>query len=176
MTYLLDCCVVSYFWAAGRQSELGESLKRIPWAIPDVVATELEQTQSRRKALQSWLSHHEVPIRTIALNTPEERIYMALQSRTAIPHKNRGERALVALAAADPTLVVVSNDRNGMWQALRELWQQGERMIGMWVFLRRLVDQGGCDRIVAEDVSAEMHVSASQPTWWKEWLAADGKP
>ncbi|MEO5725560.1 MAG: hypothetical protein ABI134_32495 [Byssovorax sp.] len=86
------------------------------------------------------------------------------------PKKNGGERASIALTACDASLTFVTNDKNGMWIALRELWRPGERILGVAVFLRRLFEQAALqDPLVLDDVLSLAR--SQQPTWWASWRA-----
>lgn len=86
--------------------------------------------------------------------------------------RGKGERASIALAAHDPSLVLVANDRNAMWLALAELHHAGERMIGVPVFLRRLHDQAG---LVPDAIDAVLGCyPGRRPTWWADWRAGLG--
>lgn len=60
-------------------------------------------------------------------------------------------------------------DANALWIALRELWTPGERLIGLPVFLRRLVEANGIDRAVADEVMQHAQSVQPLPTWWPDW-------
>ncbi|MGN6110814.1 MAG: hypothetical protein ACTHU0_37275, partial [Kofleriaceae bacterium] len=81
----------------------------------------------------------------------------------------QGELASIALAATDPGLVFVSTDKGAMWIALRELWMPGERLLGLPVFLRRVVETGAIAGDVADDVMVSSQLP--RPTWWADWRA-----
>jgi hypothetical protein len=56
-----------------------------------------------------------------------------------------------------------------MWIALRESWMPGERLIGLPMFLRRLVDAGAIMGDAVDDVMR--HSTQILPTWWADWRA-----
>ena len=83
--------------------------------------------------------------------------------------RGKGERASIALAATNHALVFTGMDKGGMWIALRELWSPGERIIGLAVFLRRLVDSGALPGEAADDVMGQS--KQVLPSWWADWRA-----
>ncbi len=67
----------------------------------------------------------------------------------------------------------MANDKNALWLALRELHAPGERLIGVPVFLRRLVE-GGLPIDAADDVLGEC--GTPTPTWWRDFSANARRP
>ena len=170
MTYLLDTMIVSYFLQASREDELAAAAERCPMALVAEVREELENDRERGgRAFKRWLAGSNIEVRPIAVGSPAS-ITLTQLLNPASPSKNRGERASIALSASDASLALVTNDKNGMWIALRELWMPGERILGLPVFLRRVFEQGALkDPVVLDEV---MSVAAVQrPTWWAAFRA-----
>jgi hypothetical protein len=108
----------------------------------------------------------------IEVASPVDATLQAL--RPLASSRGKGERESIALAAHDPGLVFVANDRNAMWLALQELHAPGERMIGVPVFLRRLRDGGALEPGAIDAVMH--HWSGRRPTWWADWRASTEPP
>jgi len=173
VTYLLDTMMVSFFLQAGREGELASAAKCLPMAIVDEVRIELEGDRSRGGApFRKWLASSNLSVRAIEVGSPASVTLTQLRS-AAVPSKNLGERASIALAASDPSLTFVTHDKGGMWIALRELWAPGgEHILGIAPFLRRLLDQGAVgDPDVLDDVIDLAVAPAQRPTWWAAWRA-----
>ncbi|MBN1208406.1 MAG: hypothetical protein JXB05_26335 [Myxococcaceae bacterium] len=172
MTYLLDAMIVSYFRQAGHEDALAAAAKRCSMALVDEVRRELEADRSRGgRPFMRWLDTSNIGVRSIAVGSPASATLAQLLN-PALPDKGRGERASIALAAHDVSLTFVTNDKNGMWIALRELWMPGERILGLAVFLRRLFEQAALmDPGVVDDVISIAIEAAQRPTWWASWRA-----
>lgn len=168
MTYLLDANVVSYFLQAKRGIDLSAAAGRCKMALVEDVSTELEGDRLRGGApFRNWLRSSALAVRTIAVGSREHGTLNLLPSATST--KGRGERASIALAAFDASLTFVTHDKNAMWIALRELWKEGERIIGPPVFLRRLFEQKALvDPQVLDDVMSIVGTS-HRPSWWADW-------
>jgi hypothetical protein len=171
VTYLLDTNVVSYFLQAAREADLAKAATTSTMALVEAVQGELENDPKRGgKAFRKWLDGSRIKVRGIELGTPAHATLAALVGPTSTT-RNLGERASVALAASDPTLTFVANDKNGLVLALREIWSPGERVLGLAVFLRRLVEEGSlADPTAIDDVMAT--ANAQQPSWWVAWRAS----
>ena len=171
MTYLLDTMVVSFFLEAGRDSELAVASAAVPMAVADEVRRELLADRNRGgKPFMKWWATTKIDVLSISLGTAEAATLTALLS-PASPQKNLGERASIALAAFRPTLTFVSHDKNGIWIGLREIWEPGERLMGVPVFLRRLWDAGAVSNpAVLDDIISQLD-QAHRPTWWASWRA-----
>jgi len=170
LTYLLDNNVVSYFLHARREADLMEAARRCSLAIAEEVRKELRRSRRDGDRFTAWFADGAVASLPIAVGSDIDATYQALTPPTT--ERGKGERASIALAAHDPSLVLVANDRNAMWLALAELHHAGERMIGVPVFLRRLHEQAG---LVPDAVDAVTAVyPGRRPTWWADWRARLG--
>lgn len=122
----------------------------------------------------SWSILSPIEVRSIDVGSDEATTLAQLLNQ-ATPSKGRGERASIAVAAFDASLTLVTHDKGGMWIALRELWMPGERVLGMAVFLRRLLEQRVLEDAVVLDEVISLAVDAAQrPTWWASWRAGLG--
>lgn len=169
MTYLLDNNIVSYFVQTRRHTELTEAAAMVPCAIVDRVEQELKDDVSRRRFFETWLPSSNLVVHPIRLGSAAEDQLARLEPE--LKKRGRGERASIALAANDPTLVFTAMDKNALWLALRELWSPGERVIGLPVFLRRLVEAKALARSVADEVLVYAQPNQPTPTWWADWKA-----
>lgn len=173
MTYLLDTMIVSYFLQSQHEVELAMAAKCSPMALVNEVRHELENDKKRGgRSFKKWLDTSGIKSCAIEVGTPAHNTLVALVS-PASTSKNLGERASIAIAASDASLTFVTNDKNGLCVALRELWMPGERILGIAVFLRRLFEQRALeDPLVLDDVMAIAVTSPQQqPTWWASWRA-----
>jgi hypothetical protein len=166
MAYLLDAQIVSYFFQARRENELAAAATRIRCVIVDEVRRELAADPTRGGPFERWLPTSGIEVIEIPLGGPAEIVLSALQTGV-VAKGGRGERACIAVAATIIDLVFVAMDKGGMWIALRELWAPGERLIGLPVFLRRLVDAGALGGDTADDVMKRSNQQL--PTWWADW-------
>lgn len=170
MTYLLDNNVVSYFLHSRREADLMTAARRCSLAISDEVRKELRRSRRDGERFQAWFAGGPIANLAITVGSEVDATFLALAPPTT--ERGKGERASIALAAHDLSLVLVANDRNAMWLALAELHSPGERMIGVPVFLRRLREQAG---LVPEAIDAVMGCyPGRRPTWWAEWRAKLG--
>ena len=169
MTYLLDTMIVSYFLQAAREKELTVAAGACPMVLVDEVRQELENDPNRGgNAFKKWLATSGIVVRAVVIGTPAHATLAHLIS-PAVPAKNLGERASIALASSDPSLTFVTHDKNGVWIALREIWSPGERILGVPVFLRRLYEQGAIKNLdVIDDVVALVQ-AVQLPSWWATW-------
>jgi hypothetical protein len=167
LTYLLDNNVVSYFLHGRREADLMDAARRCSLAIADEVSKELKRSSRDGGRFKAWFAGGAIASLAIAVGSEVDATYQALTPPTT--ERGKGERASIALAASDPSLVLVANDRNAMWLALAELHHAGERMIGVPVFLRRLHEQAG---LVPDAIDAVVAwYPGRRPTWWADWRA-----
>jgi hypothetical protein len=170
LTYLLDNNVVSYFLHCRREPELMDAAGRCSLAIADEVSKELKQSRGDGERFRAWSAGGTIASLAIEVGSEVDATFQALTPPAS--KRGKGERASIALAAHDPSLVLVANDRNAMWIALAELHHAGERMIGIPVFLRRLHEQAD---LPPETIDAVMRVyPGRRPTWWADWRAGLG--
>jgi hypothetical protein len=172
VTYLLDTCVVSYFLQGGRERELAAAARRCPMAVVEQVARELEGDPGRGgQPFTRWLSASGIEVRPLLTTSPAFSVFAQLRSANEKKERHSGERASIALAAFDDTLSFVTNDQGAVWIALRELWTPGERLLGLFVFLRRLFDiEALRDPSVVDDVLRHANTKI-RPTCWPSWWA-----
>ena len=173
MTYLLDTMIVSYFLQAQRETELATAAKRCSIALVEEVRRELENDKTRGgRFFKKWFDASGIKPLAIELGTPAHATLAALVSPISTG-KNLGERASIAVAASEATLTFVTNDKNGLCVALREIWMPGERVLGLAVFLRRLFEEHALeDPNALDDVMAVALTSPQQqPTWWASFRA-----
>ena len=171
MTYLLDTMIVSFFFQAGRASDLSLVAKAVSLAVVDEVRVELRRDSARGgPTFDTWLAESKVGVRPITVGSPAAMTLLALQPAIAST-RGVGERASIALAVSDPSLTLVTHDKGALWIGLRELWTPGERIVGLASFLRRMVDCGALtDPNAVDDV---VSVAGAQiPTWWASWRSA----
>jgi hypothetical protein len=166
--YLLDNNVVSYFFQARRHADLAATAGRVSLALSEEVHDELARAPAFGQRFAAWFPTSGITMIPIVIGSEADGIEQELSVGLTTP-RGRGERASIALAAVDPELCFVANDRNALWIALRELHATGERIIGLPVLLRRLHELGGMPREAAEAV---MTISTlPKPTWWARWIA-----
>ena len=171
MTYLLDTNLVSYFLQTGHEKALAAAAATCAMALVGEVRVELRNDRERGGAsFEKWLAGSALTVRDIELGSPEH-VTLAQLVKPLSPKDGLGERASIALAAHDPTMTFVANDRNALWLGLREIWSPGERLLGVVPFMRRLFDSKALvDPKVLDDVVAL--VPFQQPTWWPSWRAS----
>ncbi len=140
-------------------------------AIVEEVRDELtRQGRDGAAKVQTWLAESPIGVRGISVgDSAATAVFRHLQADAVSVQRNRGERASIALAASDPSLVLVANDKGALWVALHELWQPGERVVTVPVFLRRLCDVGSLARPAATDLVNLHHLR--RPTWWADWVS-----
>ncbi len=172
MTYLLDNNVVSYFFNSRCEADLMTAAARCPMAIADEVVVEAKRNSGDGGRFKAWFATGNITSLEILVGSDVDLAYQSLKSSNS--DRGKGERASIALAAHDPSLVFVANDKNAMWIALAELHSPGERMIGIPVFLRRLKEQAS---LAADAIDAVMTTwNGRRPTWWAPWRAGLTKP
>jgi hypothetical protein len=171
--YLLDTMIVSYFLEAGREAELRQAAAVCPMAIVDEVQGELLNDKSRGgRAFDRWIKSTQIKVLSIVVGSAESQTLAQLLN-PHLPDQGRGERASIALASGNSALTFVTNDKGGTIIAHRELWMPGERILGLAVFLRRLVDGGALDKADVVDEIIALR-SAQRPTWWATWRTGIG--
>ena len=167
MIYLLDNNVLQYFFHARRELALVEAAAVVPMVIAGEVFEEACLGANGARA-RKVLTGSAIGVRQIEVDSPVDATLEALQPLASV--HGDGERESIAIAAHDPELVFVANDRNAMWIALNELHLAGARMIGVPVLLRRLHEAGRLEPAAIDDVLR--HWSGRRPTWWPTWRAS----
>lgn len=146
--------------------------KRCPMAVADEVIVELNKHPSDGGRFKKAFEGGSIASIEIVVGSDVDAIYESLKTSTS--DRGKGERASIAIAAHDPSLVFVANDKNAMWLALAELHAPGERMIGVPVFLRRLQEQAN---LSTDAIDAVMRVwNGRRPSWWAPWRATLTSP
>jgi hypothetical protein len=169
---LLDTMIVSYFLEAGAEEQLAAAAKTVPMAIAEDVRRELRNDAVRGgKAFEKWLATSNIEVRAIPVGSVASSTLHELLKPN--PGQGLGERASIALAAADATLTFVTHDKGALWIAVREIWAAGERVLGLAPFLRRLFEGSALtDLDTVEEIMSLAYKGAAQwPTWWPTWRA-----
>lgn len=109
--------------------ELAQVAATIECAIVEEVKGELERDPTRGRSFAGWIPTSNLKVLSIAIGSVAEKALEQLEIHLETA-RGHGERASIALAATDPRLVFTGMDKNGMWIALRELWGDGERLVG----------------------------------------------
>jgi hypothetical protein len=168
LTYLLDANVIAYFLASKREDDLKAAATRCSISVADAVYDELTKSPNDGARFRSWFDGS--PIRDLPILVDSDVDQTLQKLMPPLTERGRGERASIALAAHDPSLILVTNDRNAMWLAMAELHRPGERMIGVPVFLRRICEQAGCPATAIDAVIGTY--PGRVPSWWASWRAA----
>lgn len=168
-TYLLDTNIISYFLNGDHLAELSRMTSVVQLALVDEVRTELEGHPTRGSTFLSWLPGSGLKVIEIVVGSPAHTKLLAL-SPALSARRGRGERASIAVAAVDPELVFVANDKNALWLALRELHSEHSRIIGVFTFLRWCREQAALSLGAIDDVAKAS--GAGRPSWWPEWRVA----
>lgn len=169
-TYLLDNNILSYFLNADRKNDL----KRIADVLPLVVVQEVHEEALRHGErggeYKNWQPGSGIAIRGIPVGGKGSGCLAQLRTDTS-GLKDLGELASIALAVEDESLVLVMNDKNGLWIALRELVTPGERVLRLTTFLRRAHDAVGLTDECVRALAKKAQINVAPPTWWAEWSA-----
>lgn len=182
MTYLLDTNIISYFLQAQHEDELAIAAKVVSMAIVDEVRKELEEDGTRGgPSFRRWLSKSNIVVHSISVGSTTAQTLIALSPQGPNGEsiiKGLGERASTAIAAHDASLMLVTNDKNAAWMALKELWMPGDRVLRLPVFLRKLWAQSAIDKpSVLDDVMKKAHQRDEPwPTWWLDWFSTLTNP
>lgn len=168
-TFLLDTNIVSYFLEAGREKELATAAARVAMKISDRVGEELERApRNGGQPFKRWLAGSNIGILAMLAGSEASITFAQLPVPTKAI-RGLGERASIALAASDPSLILVTHDKNATWLALREIWRSEARLMGVAPFLRMLFAESALtDPALADEVIA---LSEQRPTWWASWRA-----
>jgi hypothetical protein len=178
VTCLLDTMIVSYFLEVDCERELANAAKVVPMAIVEEVRRELRNHRTRGgRNFDKWLETSNIEVCSIMVGSPAS-VTLAQLLRPEAPADGRGERASIALAASDPSLTFVTHDNAATIMAIRELWTEGEHVLGLAAFLRRLFERGALtDHDAAQEIMSLAYAAAPQwPTWWATWRAAATAP
>jgi hypothetical protein len=171
VTYLLDTMIVSYFLETAHEATLAEASRELAMVMVGEVRSELRKDPRRgRPAFDRWLATSAIEVREIVVGSPASATLAQLVN-PASPRQDLGERASIAMPASDETLAFVTHDKAAVWLALRELWQPGERIVGLAPFLRRLVELDLVDAEVLDDIMGIAIATALRPTWWPTFRA-----
>lgn len=170
VTYLLDNNVLSYFLNAGRKADPSGIASRDALAIVEEVDAEARNDTKRGGEYRKWIGRSGIDVRSITAGSQAATLLGLLKKPTS-GLKDLGELASIALCTEDAALVLVTNDKEAIRFALRELITPGEHVISFTTFVRRVADGGGLDRATVEAVAAKAQVAAAPPTWWPTWIS-----
>lgn len=170
VTYLLDNNVISFFWNRGREKDLAFAATKVALAIVAEVRDEAARHPTYGARFTKWLPGTQIGCLEIALGS-KAHVVLAELTQAQTTTKDMGERASVALASTIRDLVFVTHDTNATVLAHRELFERGERVIGLAVFLRRLAEDAGTSPVALDDVMQVSQHGKRPPTWWPSWRA-----
>lgn len=184
MEPLLDACTISYLFAAGQKEFIREAaaISRIHTVLQ--VTEELEkETQwgAGFKKLKDELAANERwVVHELIFPTPEHRLFNQLRQgipqhgRLRLGHgklkeKDQGELASIALAASQPDLVFVTEDRGAMHWAIDELPGFPGRVLRTAAWLRAVRERGGNFDVGGLERWSKV-VPRPLPSWWNDWM------
>lgn len=167
--FLLDANIVSYFLQLRREGDLARAVIHFPSGIAEEVRQELTNAPQLGARFVRWLGGSGLGVLPILIGSKADQILVQLQPAASVS-SDAGERASIALASADPSLIFVTTDKAASLLALRELWTPGERVLALQPFLRRLVDADALPGDAAEDVLRQSNQAT--PSWWPAWRSA----
>lgn len=164
--YLLDAMIVIELAEASGLEMLASGRVRI-----ELVEEVWDEVTDKRhagpaRAVRRVLSG--VTRRSIVPGSHEDRIKEALRD-SPTSRRNLGEAASIAVASVDPDVVLVTNDRDAAFAAMREL--RG-RTIELFAFFRALIDAGESREAVTRvraSIAKRQHRNTlwtTPPTWW----------
>jgi hypothetical protein len=168
--YLLDNNVVSYFFNAGLERELSRIAQALQLGVVREVHEEAARHPNKGHQYEQWQPSSALTVRDIVVGGAGSACLACLQTASG-SLRDLGELASIALAFEDPSLVLVSNDKNAIWIAMRELHEPGERIIRFSTFLRRAHSFAGLTRAMASELAKHAQLVHAPPTWWSDWLA-----
>jgi hypothetical protein len=169
-TYLLDNNIISYFFNAGLKAELSRIGKAISLAVVREVDNEALRHSAKGGEYKKWQPTSPLAVRDIAVGGVGSTCLALLRTGTG-GLKDLGELASIALAVEDASFVLVCNDHNAVWIALRELFEEGEHVVRFPTFLRRAHDAVGLTQSVVTKLARLSQVAHGPPTWWPQWFA-----
>ncbi len=180
MTFLLDANVVFDFQNSGALPALVEAARRVDMAMAEKVfdeatlpkATDSPEVIGKKRQAASALQGDLIRIIEILPGTREATLLQALQAPLGSTRdKDQGEAASIAVAAGDPGLLFVTGDKTAVLWALNELFQTGERVMRVPVFVRLLFERGALPALVVKKVAERAASHGAVPSWWMSWLA-----
>ncbi len=180
MTFLLDANVLLDFQRAEVLPALVEAAARVDFAVAEKVLDEV--TVPRRddsgdvvgKKRQAAKILEGSRIRTVEIlpGSPAATLMQALLAPLkTLTDKDQGEAASVAAAASDSGLVFVTGDKVAVLWALNELFNSGERVMRVPVFIRLLHEKRALEPEAVREVADRATSHGAIPTWWASWLA-----
>jgi hypothetical protein len=157
------------FFNAGRKDDLAAIGERVPLVVVEEVHQEALDRRQRGGEYRAWQAQGHLAVRPLLAGSVGSTCLGQLYKRTS--GKDLGEYASIALAIEDPTLVLVTNDKNAHWIAARELIEGTERVLRFWAFLRRMQPLA---KLTPSDVAAVVQAPAlsnDAPLWLPSWMA-----
>jgi hypothetical protein len=168
-SYLLDNNVLSYFFNAGLKAALAAIGAKVPLAVVAEVHAEALNHRQRGAEYRGWQAQGHLTVCPLVVGGAGSVCLGQLYSKTT--GKDLGEYASIALAVEDPSLILVTNDKNAHWIAARELIVGTDRVLRFWTFLRRMQPLA---ELKAADVAAIAQAPAlctDTPLWLADWVA-----
>jgi hypothetical protein len=167
LTYLLDNNVISYFLLCGREGELAAAAGHCELAMADATHRELLEPHTHRGHYERAFASSPIRVIPVLALSDAEATQDALSLNKS--RRGRGERASIALAVHDPSLIFIANDKNAMWNAIAEL-HGAPRVLGVPPFLRILRERASLSTDAIDDVIGRWN--GRRPTWWADWRSA----
>lgn len=167
--YLLDANVVVYFKDAGHLPALVAAAQQAKMGLAKEVYDEVVIRNTRDgPAVKKLIDGSTIDVRSIPLQQAQAFASLRSGRRTGGQGitADLGEDASIILAAGDPDLLFVTNDKGAAFHALGELNEPRGRVMTAHVFLRELVAQGALSSAIAKQVAARMNRA---PSWWAAW-------
>jgi len=169
-SYLLDNNVISYFFNAERKDALARIARMLPLVVVGEVHEEALRYRSKGDEYCKWQAANDLTVTRIPVGSPASQ-RLAMLRRGSGGLKDLGELASIALASEDPSLLLVMNDKNGIWIALRELLTPTENVIRWSTFLRRAQETVQLSQKTVLALAEVSQLNHAPPTWWSEWMS-----
>jgi len=161
VTFLLDANVLLDFQRAEVLPALVKAAERVDFAVAEKVLDEV--TVPKRDDSGD----------VVGKKRQAAKILAGSRIRTVtLTDKDQGEAASVAAAASDSNLVFVAGDKVAVLWALNELFNSGERVMRVPVFIRLLHEKRALEPGTVREVADRATSHGTIPTWWASWLAA----
>lgn len=173
-TWLLDANVISLLFE-------GDAEAAVERAIADVmllattarVLDEVLRADPRKRSwverARAWRTAPPLRVLDMTLGTLVHTRLQANLHRYAPKDLSRlrdnGEFTCIAHAAEDPSIVLVTYDRNAIWRAIHEL-RPLTRVASALVFFDTLMQRGALDRAARDRLGELASVRDHRPTWW----------
>lgn len=179
MIFLLDANVLFDFQNAGVLPALVQAAQHVDLAVAEKVfdeatlpkADDSSDLVGKKRQAAAALRGARITKIEILPGTEEALLMEALFGLRAVREKDQGEAASIAIAASDPQLLFVTGDKTAVLWALNELYDEGERVMRVPVFVRLLFERGALSASVVRQVAERAASHGAIPSWWASWLA-----